>query len=175
MSTEIWKSIPGWEGYYSVSNLGSVRSERRIIIEKNTFKKYEISEKILKQTLNNNGKQYYRVSLSRNSKVKYIQVHQLVARAFLGKQENKIEVRHLDGNCRNNNLDNLCYGTKADNIKDAIKHGTFPLYEKRPGAKLNKEIVRKIRESNLSRTELSKIYKVGVGTIRQIKLGLTWK
>ena len=166
--------IPGWEGYYSASNLGRIKSEPRIITEFNSTKTQNVPGKILKQTLNNSGKHYWRVSLSKNSKIKYSSVHQLVCWAFLGEQGQGIEVRHLDGNCRNNRLDNLAYGTRSENITDAKAHGTFPLYEKRPGAILTKQKAIEIAESKKTLKELSKEYGVHWLTIRQIKIGETW-
>lgn len=173
MQEEIWLPIPEWENIYSVSSQGRVRSEKRIIREKNTGKAYEIPEKILKPLLNSKG--YWRVSFSKHSKIKYMFVHRLVAWAFIGKQKKGIEVRHLDGNSQNNYLTNLAYGTKSQNIQDAKKHGTFPLYEKRPGAKLTREIAMEIAKSTLGLSQLAKLYNVRPGTIRQVKLGLTWK
>jgi hypothetical protein len=173
---EIWKQIPGWEGYYSVSNLGRVKSENRIIVENTSFHKtLRIPERILKQTLNNVGQQYWRVSLSKNSKVTYKQVHQLVCSAFIGFQKKDIEVRHLNGNCRDNRLENLTYGTKTENMQDALRHGTLPIHEKRPGAKLNKQKAVEIVLSKDSIQILAKRYNVGVGCIRQVNIGETWE
>ena len=43
---EEWKDIPGYEGYYQISNLGRVKSVPRII--KNNAGYYISKEKILK-------------------------------------------------------------------------------------------------------------------------------
>ena len=87
---EIWKPIPGWENYYSVSNLGRIKSEERIINEKRPEgwlpKSYVIREKILNPRLMEDGKGYWRVSLSRNSKIKYVYIHRAVAWAFKQKE-----------------------------------------------------------------------------------------
>ncbi len=172
---ESWKEIPGWEGYYSVSSLGRVKSHQRIIIENSSSKKsYTVQERILKPTLNNIGKQYWRVSLSKNSKISYRPIHQLVCAAFIGEQTKGIEVRHLNGNCQDNRLENLAYGSKSENMKDAIRHGTFPLYEQRPGSKITKEKAIEIVLSKESMTNLAKQYGVVPGCIRQIKTGETW-
>ncbi len=171
---EEWKFVPGWEGYYSVSNAGNVKSEPRKIIERNSNKSQFIPGRMLKQTLNNIGKLYFRVSLSRNGKIKYAPVHQLVCWAFIGPQEKGQEVRHLNGNCQDNNLSNLCYGSKSDNMQDAIKHGTFPLYEKRPCSVLTKKLALLIASQSGTLADIAKQYNVSMSCVRQIKTGETW-
>ncbi len=175
---EVWKFIPGWEKYYSVSNLGRIRSEKRFIDEKRAEgwkpKKYEVKEKILNPRLMKEGKGYWRVSLSRESKIKYIYVHRAVAWAFIGPQEKGIEVRHINGDSQDNILENICYGTKSENIADAKRHGTFPLLENRPGAKLTRDQAIEIVYAKGTLTEIAKNYNVGSGVIRQVKMGETW-
>ena len=64
-------------------------------------------------------------------------VHTLVAEAFVGPRPSGHVVRHLDGSRDNNNRDNLTYGTQADNVQDAIKHGTVRRGEAQPRASLS--------------------------------------
>lgn len=49
----------------------------------------------------------------------------LVAEAFIPNPNNYPEVRHMDGNPYNNHVSNLQWGTHADNMNDAKRHGTF--------------------------------------------------
>lgn len=51
--------------------------------------------------------------------------HRMVAEAWLGPCPKGQLVRHLDGNAGNNRVVNLAYGTHAENMQDAIRHGTF--------------------------------------------------
>lgn len=117
----IYKDIPGYEGLYKVSNFGNVFSyggERK-------FGKitYTFPAKELKPTL---YRGYKIVNLSKNSKIKQFKIHKLVLLAFVGQKPFKdAETRHLDGNPSNNKLDNLAYGTKSENMQDAVKHGTL--------------------------------------------------
>lgn len=54
---------------------------------------------------------------------KYLAV--LVAEAFIPNPHGYPEVRHMDGNPHNNRVSNLKWGTHADNMADAKRHGTF--------------------------------------------------
>lgn len=118
---EIWKDIEGYEGLYQVSNLGRIKSLKR---QKSNGKNLVyIDEKILTQNITNWG--YYRVALYKNGIRKYHRVHRLVATAFLPNPENKEQVNHIDGNKLNNNLDNLEWSTRIENIHHAKINGLY--------------------------------------------------
>lgn len=53
-------------------------------------------------------------------------VASLVMLAFVGERPEGMDIRHLDGVVTNNNLSNLCYGTRSENILDCVRHGTHP-------------------------------------------------
>lgn len=50
---------------------------------------------------------------------------QLVLITFVGPCPDGMESCHKDGNCLNDALYNLYWGTRAENIQDAINHGTW--------------------------------------------------
>ena len=50
-----------------------------------------------------------------------ILVHQLVMRTFVGESPKGVEVLYNNGNPQDNRLENLCYGTRTDNILDVYK------------------------------------------------------
>jgi len=118
---EIWKEIKDYEGLYEVSNLGRVRRIKDWCGNKNA-KKFKPCLRILKPKLNNANK-YYLVSLSKNSKVKYVRIHKLVAETFIPNLEGLKCVNHKDGNKLNNRLDNLEWTTYSGNLSHAIKMG----------------------------------------------------
>jgi hypothetical protein len=62
---------------------------------------------------------------TRYHKTKLIAAHHLVLFAFSGPRLPGMECRHLNGNPQDNRPTNLCWGTRKENIHDAIKHGTF--------------------------------------------------
>jgi hypothetical protein len=108
MNKEIFKDVPGYEGIYQVSNLGNVKSLKRIVQNSGSKSGFStIKEKILKH--GNDGKGYLMVVLYKNLTPKTFKVHQLVAMAFLNHIPNghKIEIDHIDNNKLNNKLDNL--------------------------------------------------------------------
>ncbi len=107
--TEVWRPILGFEGQYEVSNRGRVRSYRR-----------SAKGKLLAPGKASHG--YYTVSLGRNNSRT---LHSLVAEAFIGPKPDKCEVLHNDGSRTNNCVENLRYGTRSENIFDAVKQGTW--------------------------------------------------
>jgi hypothetical protein len=105
---EVWKPIAGFADRYEVSSWGRVRSRARG------------TPRILRPGPSNCG--HLSVSLGRrNTRM----VHQLVTTTFIGPRPPGEEVRHLDGDPANNRLTNLCWGTRSDNIRDAVAHGTW--------------------------------------------------
>jgi hypothetical protein len=114
---EIWKSIPGYEGCYEISDQGQVRS----------FQRYP-QGRILRPGRMPSG--HLSVALGRgNSQC----VHKLVLLAFVGVAPDKHECRHLNGNPADNRLENLCWGTRSENINDAVRHGTWMTLARKAG------------------------------------------
>lgn len=127
---ELWKTIKGYEGLYEVSNTGKVRSVDRIVNDKNgrpmKLKGKELLFTISK--IDNRGhKPRARVQLWRNNKSRLLQVHRLVASAFLENPENKETVNHIDGNALNNNVQNLEWSTYSENQKHAYATGLMTI------------------------------------------------
>lgn len=119
---EQWKNICGYEGVYSVSNLGNVR--RELNNGRNT-----ISGRILVPAKSNKG--YLRVSLSKDGVKKDYSIHVLVATAFIGVCPENHEVNHKDGIKTNNKLSNLEYLTGLENKKHAFSLGLVPRHWKK--------------------------------------------
>ena len=112
---ESWRPVPGYEGRYEVSDQGRVRSHA------------SGSPVLLKPGRASNG--YYTVALRRRepgqplSTSRSWPVQHLVAAAFIGPRPPGALVLHRDGTRDNNRLDNLRYGTGADNAADVLRHG----------------------------------------------------
>lgn len=112
---EIWRDIKNYEGLYQVSNLGNIK---RTIFINNYVKKEK--EKMLKTQKHTNG--YETITLTKNGKQKQYLVHRIVAETFLYKENGKTEVNHINGNKKDNRLNNLEWVTKGENLKHAYNH-----------------------------------------------------
>lgn len=111
---EEWRPVAGYEGLYEVSDLGRIRSVKN---EKTKHRGLVLSQ------AHNRGR-YRQVTLKKGGHGRTLMVHQVVAHAFLGEQKPGLEVRHLNGDKEDNGVANLAYGTKSENMKDMVRHGT---------------------------------------------------
>jgi hypothetical protein len=122
---EIWKTINGTNGKYSVSNLGNVcRNEHYTRVTTNNTTAF-YKERLLKGYKNKEGYIVYNLQLS-NGNVMVKKGHRLVAEAFIPNPDNLPCVNHKDENRSNNRVDNLewCtvdynnkYGTRNEKLK----------------------------------------------------------
>ena len=96
---EIWKDIPGYEGYYQISNLGRIRSLDRYANVCGNGKRL-VKGRIIKSVKCTNG--YYEASLNRNGVRKVMLLHRVVANVFIPNPFNLPEVNHKDENKLNN-------------------------------------------------------------------------
>lgn len=113
MRKEIWKDIPGYEGYYQVSNYGRVRSLDRYVNGK--FGIQQIRKgRILKPVIHSCG--YLYLTFSVNKKRKYLFIHRLVYEAFNGTVPDGMQVNHINEDKTDNRLENLNLMTRKENI-----------------------------------------------------------
>jgi hypothetical protein len=118
---ELWTAIPGYEGFYEVSNFGNIRSLTRFV-PYGRHQGMTYTGKDIKQFIS--GK-YLSVKLSRAGVTKTRYTHELVLLAFEGvkpEMDVRCEIRHLDGDKLNNALSNLKYGTIKENYDDRKLH-----------------------------------------------------
>lgn len=164
---EEWKSIPEYEGFYSISSIGRVRRDCR---GPGTF-----PGKILK---NNYSKDtgYYYVTLSKNDRARNYRIHQLVARAFYGLYTKDKNINHIDGNKINNLPNNLEIISPGENIKHAWRIGLINLNgELSPNSKLSNEAIKEIRSTTGKQLYLANKYGVHRNTIQKVRARTTWK
>lgn len=70
-----------------------------------------------------NEKGYYRVDLSKERKSKRFRIHRLIAKTFIPNPNNFPEVNHINGNKKDNCINNLEWCTHKHNMKEAYKLG----------------------------------------------------
>ncbi len=81
----------------------------------------DLTSKIKTPTLNLTGKGYLYVDLWESGEKYRKYIHRLVAEAFIPNPENKPYINHIDGNPRNNNVNNLEWCTPLENVEHASK------------------------------------------------------
>lgn len=174
---EKWIDIKGYEKLYQISSLGRVKSLERMVRANTTGIRIE-TEKILKPATSVPG--YLFVSLSKKGKSKATYIHKIVAKSFIKNSSNKKCVNHVDGNKKNNIVNNLEWCTPKENSEHAILNGlTNNTGEDNRLSKLNTKDVVEIRNKYVPKLYTMKIlsreYGVCVSKIHQILHRQSWK
>lgn len=104
---EEWKDVPGYEGIYKISSLGRVLSSysRKILVPCLSGKK---------------NKQYYAITLVKDSIKQRFYIHKLVALAFIPNPNGYTDIDHIDTNKERNTVDNLRWCSVAMNNDNPI-------------------------------------------------------
>jgi hypothetical protein len=171
LSTEEWLPVVGHEGCYSVSSLGNVRSDERLV--PNGTARQTVRERLLRQRKNLKG--YLCVDLARYGKKRTARVHKLVAEAFIGLPPVGLCVLHgpLGKEC--NVVSNLYYGTLTQNNgPDRVRDGTDNRGTRNGNAKLSPDSIKAIRDSKETHAALARLFNVSSTTIYQIRLRKRW-
>lgn len=165
----IWKSVPNYEGYYEISNDGLLRSVNRLSVNSLGYCRH-LRGRLMAPSKGRCG--YIKYSLAKDGKSETINAHQLVAMAFLGHCRNtsKLTINHIDGNKKNNCVDNLEIVTMTENRQHAIRNG---LWNQRGvhaiKAKLTSKELIEIRQlwatGRYRHTDLARMFNVGRSTI----------
>lgn len=117
---ETWIPVPSWEGLYEVSDQGEVRSLPRTA--PGSFAGVRrLPGKVLRPV--KDPSEHVAVTLTEGDRRERHSVHRLVMRTFVGPCPEGMEVLHNNGDPTDNRLSNLRYGTRSDNLYDAVKHG----------------------------------------------------
>jgi len=99
--------------------LTSIKYNEHYLIDKegNIYSNY--INKYLKPYTNKHG--YKAIKIKIGDEVKHKYIHRLVAETFIIKHVDKTEVNHIDGNKLNNNVENLEWCTRSENLKHMFK------------------------------------------------------
>ncbi len=114
---EVWKDIKGFEGFYQVSNKGRIRGVERVI-EYRYGKKRIWKGKIKKPTVTKKG--YLKVGLFKGKQKVTREIQRIVAETFIENPLKKEQVNHIDGNKKNNSVENLEWVTPRENTLHSI-------------------------------------------------------
>lgn len=157
---EEWRDVQGYEGLYSVSNFGRVKSHDRKISNGRAL--YNKKGRILKNTKASTG--YWKVELVKNQKIKSHKVHRLVAKEFMPEIKGKNLINHIDGDPLNNHADNLEWCTQKENMSHAYETGliksNFTMYKE--------DILNEyINNKTMNVVDLSKKYDCSDSSIRR--------
>lgn len=122
---------------------------------------------------------YLKVRLTIEGKRVNRKVHSLVASAFLPPRPSpEHQLRHLNGDKRDNRATNLAWGTAQENANDRFAHGNNPSGSRNGSAKLNESQVKEIRKrlaQGESRVTLAAEYGVHKQTISNINTRRWWR
>jgi predicted transcriptional regulator len=181
-SMEIWKPVIGindgfYDGYYEISNLGRFKMLPRLL---NCTKGMRVSKEKIVTGSSRHG--YKTVSLKKDRIKKVIDVHILVARAFItnaNPEKFKI-VNHLNSDRADNRAENLEWCDHSRNAKHAYEAGKLKITRgsQRSTAILNEDKVMAIKllykTGRFSYDKLANLFEVGSTTIQNIINGTKW-
>lgn len=178
---EEWRDVPGYEGYYQVSNKGRVKAT-------GWYK-----EPRIKVPSRNNGG-YLLLSLYKEKKIKNFLVHRLVMLAFSPVDNPaRMQVNHIDLNKENCRLENLEWCSPKENVNHflgsekgkgfliniAKGDHNVPYGEAHYRSKLTESDVIAIRQiyaggcHNMS--EIARKFGVSNVTVKRVVRGEVWK
>lgn len=167
---EKWRRIPNYSRY-ECSNTGLIK----------TFNwKGGSQTRIMKPAADRSG--YLRTMLKRDDGVIHtIKVHRIVAQTWIENPENKEEVNHKNAIKTDNNVENLEWATRAENLAHSLDNDLQYVLkgEEIGNSKLTEKQVLEIRSRFIPRRVTRKIlaeeYGVSEATIKEVVLRLTWR
>jgi hypothetical protein len=107
-----WRPVVGYEGLYEVSDIGEVRSAAR-----------QGTAGGIRAPHLNRKTGYLQLPLWRDNRQVQRRIGVLVLEAFVGPRPPDHECRHVDCDKLNNRLENLAWGTSAENKADTAALG----------------------------------------------------
>lgn len=168
MVEERWEDIEGQEGKYAVSSRGRVKSFY------NTKKNKRQVPLILKgrecegerlQVCLQEGKNFF--------------IHRLVAEAYLPNPENKREVDHIDGNTKNNCVENLRWASSGEQMRNRVcaSNTGWPGVSWVESMQSYRARIRLLKKEGETRgKQISKSYAVSkCGAEKALKLAIKWR
>jgi len=174
-SEEVWKDVPGYEGLYQASTHGRVRSLDRVVPRgREMLTRHGC---VLKFRFSKPQRRPY-VDLCKNGKKQGFPLGRVILMTFVGPRPEGTECCHGDSDQYNNHLENLRWGTRAENEADKKRMGRDNAGERHGMAKLTEEQVLEIYQRTHSGEKskyLAAEFKICVQYVNMIKRGVVWK
>jgi len=165
---EYWKFIDSYKsryGRYRVSNLGRVKNGHGTVLSHHMHKKG-----------------YVMIAMIKEGKEKRVQIHRIVANAFIPNPDQLPQVNHINGNKSDNRVSNLQWCTNAQNMAHANLNGLRPNYKEIFTGKSvkgkynlsNKQIIdiRNTKIGNgISRVHIAAMHSIPLSIVKDIRGG----
>ena len=157
------RMVPGHPGYFATESgdVYSVRTGAARLLKTRDNRGYLVVN--------------FTVGSGRSKYRKRMPVHRVVALAFLGlPPAGRPYCCHRNGDSKDNRVDNLYWGSPKDNVKDAIRHGTYGFGEKAPNCRvddLGVALIRRRRIDGVPVSDLAKSFGLSEGYIYQLCSG----
>ena len=118
-----WYDVKGFEDYLEANKKGVIRTKFKTVVYYPYGKKrvLHLKPRVLNQ--NETTKGYLTIWFTHNKKNQSQKVHRLIAETFIPNPENKPQVNHIDGNKKNNSVENLQWATQEENMNHAKVNG----------------------------------------------------
>lgn len=148
---------------YSISSKGRVRNDK--------------TGRLLNTPIDNSG--YPRVNLTQNGTNRVVRVHRLVMESFVGLDEMRKQVNHINGIKFDNNKNNLEWVSPKENIEHAIRHGLVGPHRGGIPKKLKDREVwlirRLLKPNQIQISKIAKMFRVSRVVIYNIRNGICYR
>lgn len=129
---EEWRDLPGYDGFYQVSDWGRLRSFRD-----NHRKGKKLKTPIMLHP--SRGPYQTRIVIKWEGKQRTVQVGQAVALAFIGEIPEGWVAYHKDGNFENNALHNIGIAPRSEVSRECMRQKVAG-WNRKPVLKINREL-----------------------------------
>jgi hypothetical protein len=155
-----WFDIPGYEGVYQITKDGKVLSLK--------------SNKLIKTYIYPSPDNYVRINLRKDHQTKICYIHRLLAETFIPNPLNKPCINHIDCNKENNDLSNLEWVTRHENIRHAFNNHLIGIRTRRKLDLKKVQEVLDLNKSGMKASEIAKLYQVSLTTVKCVIRGDSW-
>lgn len=174
---EVWRPIPDHAGY-EASSMGRIRSVTRLESDGRGGQRIRYGKILTEHPARPPRLPYLRVGMQVGGRLVTRSVGRLVCLAFHGRPADGLHAAHLDNDCQNNRPENLAWVSPAENLSHQLIFGTRPLGSQKKLAKLNEDLVRKIRSMarpDFRARKIALALGLGTGAVHGVLVGKTWK